>query len=551
MLPKIRNSKDNIGTPGLQVNPQQSMQNIGSIATVMPKVKSASNSKKAIEKTLKKTKQTLSSISSFPAFFDFMRKENSVYHAQMENMEKDLSKRRDVRHKEVMDILISATRNKRTAEKKIVSQSKKAGVEAPAKPGTPSKPEVPAAKPAEAPKAGTPAKPAAPTPAAAAKPPAQPTPSTPAKPAAPTPTPPAAPKPAAPTAPAAPKPTAQPTTPAPAQTAVKPAATSKPATPAPTTQAPTTAAPKPAAPTAQQVPTTTTAPPTVQPSPTPTIKPTAGTTKPATEIFKQTAKVVAPTAAKTVAVGAVSLGAAIAKGESAKGSYNAANMGTKNNKIVPVKDKLDLENTTVGEIIRRQSIKWGATNENEKLFAVGKYQIIPQTLLEAVKKLNISPNEKFSGPLQERMFNEYLLKIKRPAISEYLNSAVDDPVLLKKALKQLSLEWASIADPDIPGGKSSHYGSGNKASMTIEEAATLLRADRLKMQSEKTSTALSDVNNVGQKINETSVDNTNMKKDMKVDFRRQEIIQQNIHNTINRQHFVPPAQKQQLNPTMQ
>ena len=188
------------------------------------------------------------------------------------------------------------------------------------------------------------------------------------------------------------------------------------------------------------------------------------------------------TAAKVgvTAVVAGGLGAAIARGESAKASYNAANKGTRGNKIIGVTEKLDLENMTVGEVMRRQAIKWGAPNENEKLFAVGKYQMIPETMADAVKSMGISPEAKLDGNLQERMFNEYLLGKKRPAIAKYLNSPVDDPKLLHDALKQLSLEWASIADPDIAGGMTSHYGNGNKASLSVKDATMLLKNDREK-----------------------------------------------------------------------
>jgi len=170
MLPKIKNSKDNkVKTTGeifKAIVGTEQKQTYGWASQFFsgPKIKSASNSKKAIEKSLKKTKQTLSSISDFPSFFNFMRKENSEYHESVENMEKGLSKRRDVRHKEIMDVLISATKNKRVAEKKIRSEAKK-GVGVPTKPAAPGKPTPPPAKPAEAPKAEAPAKPAAAPPA--------------------------------------------------------------------------------------------------------------------------------------------------------------------------------------------------------------------------------------------------------------------------------------------------------------------------------------------------------------------------------------------------
>ena len=208
--------------------------------------------------------------------------------------------------------------------------------------------------------------------------------------------------------------------------------------------------------------------------------------------------------------GGLAISAAIAKGESAKGSYNAANMGTRNDKIVPIKSPVNLENMTIKEVMQRQAIKWGSPNEDQKLFAVGKYQMIPGTLSGAVKTLNIDTNQKFTGDLQEKIFKEYLIGAKNPDIAKYLNSPTDDPKLLYNALKSLSNEWASIADPDKPGGMTSHYGSGNKASISVEQMATLLKSDRESIQKQKT------IENVpspktGDRIDASSKENADMK----------------------------------------
>jgi hypothetical protein len=201
---------------------------------------------------------------------------------------------------------------------------------------------------------------------------------------------------------------------------------------------------------------------------------------------------------------------AIAQGESANASYNAANKGTKNNKIVGVKGPINLEDMTIAEIMRRQSIKWGSSNEDEKLFAVGKYQMIPSTLSDAVKTLNLDTSQKFTGELQEKLFEEYLISQKRPAITNYLNSPTDDPALLYKALKALSLEWASIADPDIPGGKTSHYGSGNKASLSVEQMTILLRQDRLQLQKNRSKEVLPTPNS-GNQIDISAKENEDLR----------------------------------------
>jgi hypothetical protein len=96
----------------------------------------------------------------------------------------------------------------------------------------------------------------------------------------------------------------------------------------------------------------------------------AATTQAATrvaEVAKSTATAARAGAPLIAATAGVSIiGSEIAKGESAKGSYNAANKGTRENKIIAVKEKLNLEEMTIEEIMRRQAIKWGSSNENEK-----------------------------------------------------------------------------------------------------------------------------------------------------------------------------------------
>jgi hypothetical protein len=58
--------------------------------------------------------------------------------------------------------------------------------------------------------------------------------------------------------------------------------------------------------------------------------------------------------------------------------------------------------------------------------------------------------------------------------------------------------------------------------------------------------------NSGQQIYDDSANINEMRRLMRLGNGPQQVIlQQNFHNTTNRQHFVPPAQKQQLNPTMQ
>lgn len=213
-----------------------------------------------------------------------------------------------------------------------------------------------------------------------------------------------------------------------------------------------------------------------------------------------------------VAVGGTAmLGKLIAeKGESGKAGYNAANMGTKKvdgkDKIMSA-GKVNLEDMTIGEIMRRQSIKWGSPDEKDKLFAVGKYQIIPGTLNDAVKTLRLDTKAKFNANTQEKIFNDYLLKVRKPHLQAYLSSKTDDPTLLMSAIHELSLEWASIADPNIPGGKSSHYGNGNKALISVEEMSKTLQAQRL----QNSSTVDTTPKVPGERLQDASIKNQEIK----------------------------------------
>lgn len=282
----------------------------------------------------------------------------------------------------------------------------------------------------------------------------------------------------------------------------------------------------------------------------------ATSSKPVTEAatrISEKVSSVASTAAKVgvgvVAIaGASSVSAAIAHAESGKAGYSAANKGTRGNRIIPVQEKLNLEDMSIEEIMKRQAIKWGSSNEKDKLFAVGKYQVIPETLRDAVVKLGIDIKQKFNAQLQDKIFQEYLLGLKRPAIAKYLNSPVDDPVLLKAAVKQMSKEWASVADPDIPGGKTSHYGHGNKASVSVEQASDYLRKDREENLTKRTSTQMASQTNISNRIDADSRQNVDMKKQIAERFEPILAVFNNFSQTVKQNTVMPLAKPDNINP---
>jgi hypothetical protein len=241
-----------------------------------------------------------------------------------------------------------------------------------------------------------------------------------------------------------------------------------------------------------------------------------------------TATKIRTTAGVTAAAG---VGALVARGESG-GDYNVYNTG----KAGVAGPKLNLSDMTVGEVMELQAQK--------KVFAAGKYQVIPSTLQEAVSTLNINKSQKFNSTLQERIFKDYLISAKRPAVAQYLNSPVDDPKLLRNAVKSMSLEFASVADPDT--GRSHYDGSGNNsASITAEEMATALRVDRnkqlaskgIKDQTPSTMLAGSTPTNVSQ-VNTTTLQNTNINQGQKINS-----LSVALNNTTKEQSSVIIVQK--------
>lgn len=111
-------------------------------------------------------------------------------------------------------------------------------------------------------------------------------------------------------------------------------------------------------------------------------------------------------------------------------NYNKCNKTKGGFKAV---NNLNLADLTIGEIQEKQ--------KNRDLFAVGRYQLIPITFNGAISSLNLNLSDKMDKDKQDEIFDEYLIKIKRPKIISYLegNGSLED------AMYSAAQEWASIA----------------------------------------------------------------------------------------------------------
>ena len=165
------------------------------------------------------------------------------------------------------------------------------------------------------------------------------------------------------------------------------------------------------------------------------------------------------------------LGDLISRGE---GGYNSYNRGTSNGHILPASQRIDFSQMTLNELQRRQAL---SLDDPDRIFAVGKYQMIPATLKKSILDLGVNGDENFSPELQERMFSDVLIVRKRPQISDYIRGVAG--ATLYNAQKATCREWASVDDPDTPGKPYKRYEQqGNHASTRAVQVALALNEMR-------------------------------------------------------------------------
>ncbi|QGR92706.1 mannosyl-glycoprotein endo-beta-N-acetylglucosamidase [Burkholderia multivorans] len=154
-------------------------------------------------------------------------------------------------------------------------------------------------------------------------------------------------------------------------------------------------------------------------------------------------------------------GRLIARGE---GDYNSVNRGKAGGYKAGTED---LENMTVAQVM--------AAQRAQKFNAAGRYQIIKDTLAEAVRSMGLKGDEKFDRGMQDRIFEQYLVHNKRRAISDYLSGKSEQ---LGEAIYATAKEWASVAVPKgmktesgrISDGTMTFYDKSGKNKASITEA---------------------------------------------------------------------------------
>lgn len=121
----------------------------------------------------------------------------------------------------------------------------------------------------------------------------------------------------------------------------------------------------------------------------------------------------------------------------------------------------NLTDMSIAQVMEYQA---GMRGRGHASTAVGKYQVIASTLQEAIQGLSLSPSEKFSPEVQDRI-GEFLLN-RRIARGQ------GDP---NSIVRQLSQEWAAL--PMDRTGRGYYDGqNGNKAGVQYDALVSALRA---------------------------------------------------------------------------
>ena len=153
------------------------------------------------------------------------------------------------------------------------------------------------------------------------------------------------------------------------------------------------------------------------------------------------------------------LGDLLASGEGDYDSVNRGRAGDTMQGFTALTGK-PLVQTTVREVMGMQR-NW--------IYAVGRYQFIPVTLRFAVSSSSVTPDDKMTPEVQDRLMAALILH-KRPAIGGYLRGEHSSA---SWAVSELAREWASV---EYRNGRGYYdWVGGNRAKISRHLAGKVLQ----------------------------------------------------------------------------
>jgi hypothetical protein len=148
----------------------------------------------------------------------------------------------------------------------------------------------------------------------------------------------------------------------------------------------------------------------------------------------------------------------IAQAESqGSGGYNAYNRGTIGNRVLPANERIDFSTMRISELQRRQSLP---IDNPERIFAAGRYQIIPSTLNENLRRANITSNDFFTPEVQDKLAVQLLISA---GLNRYMTGAIGKDVFGNN----ISRVWAGLPVVSGPRAGFSFYGGANRSNVSV------------------------------------------------------------------------------------
>jgi hypothetical protein len=150
------------------------------------------------------------------------------------------------------------------------------------------------------------------------------------------------------------------------------------------------------------------------------------------------------------------------------GGYNAYNRGTIGNRVLSANERIDFSNMRISELQRRQSLP---IENPERIFAAGRYQIIPSTLNETLRRTGITPDQFFSPDVQDRLAIQLLIGA---GLNRYRSNAISAETFGNN----IARIWAGLPVVTGPRAGFSFYGGANRAGVSVASVTNAIASIR-------------------------------------------------------------------------
>jgi hypothetical protein len=142
--------------------------------------------------------------------------------------------------------------------------------------------------------------------------------------------------------------------------------------------------------------------------------------------------------------------------------------------------KQPLEKTTIGEVKQFQANS--KSSAYGQLWATGRYQIIPSTLLGLLKKIPLKDSDLYNKENQDKL-GWQLIKERKPIIDYISGTIPDTQTNLERASLEMAKIWASLGVPYSANGVNqdqSYYGKNGVDKASVSSTIVMQKLKELR-----------------------------------------------------------------------